>query len=322
MSSTHPAAPQTLAEAVRYFADPDLALQFVRDLRWPNGVACPYCNTGSPSFLKTRRIWKCRNAGCRKQFSVKVGTIFEDSALGLDKWLPALWMLANCKNGISSYELHRALKVTQKTAWFMLHRIRTAMRTRSFGKWDGGEFEVDETFVGGKAGNMHKHKRERVLKHPQKAKAAIVGILRRGPKGKSRVRADVTPDVTKPTLQRYVREQVAAGNALYSDAFLSYSGLHQEYKHDTVDHGVAHVRGKVHTQGLENFWSLLKRTIRGTYVSVDPFHLFRYLDEQVFRFNLRGGNDGERFVNVVKDIIGRRITYKRLIGADLAPGTT
>ncbi len=311
--------PESLSDAVRYFADSDRAFSFLAQLRWPDGAACVHCGADKPIFLKTRRIWKCRS--CRKQFSVKVGTIFEDSALGLDKWLPALWLIANCKNGVSSYEVGRSLKVTQKTAWFMLHRIRTGMRSKSFGKWDGA-LEVDETFVGGKAGNMHKGKKERVLAHPQKAKAAIVGILRRGPKGASRVRAVVTPQVTKPVLQRYVREHIEAGSAVYTDAYLSYKGLDRDYCYDTIDHGVAYVRGEIHTQGLENFWSLLKRAIKGTYVSVDPFHLRRYLDAQVFRFNLRKHNDGERFIEVVKGIIGRRITYKQLIGADIAPATT
>lgn len=311
--------PESLSEACRYFADPDRAFSFLAQLRWPEGTICVHCKADRPIFLKTRHIWKCRE--CRKQFSVKVGTIFEDSALGLDKWLPALWLIANCKNGVSSYEVGRTLKVTQKTAWFMLHRIRTAMRSRSFGKWEGS-LEIDETFVGGKAGNMHKGKRERVQQHAQTMKAAVVGILRRGPNGTSRVRAAVTPRVTKRALQRYVRAQVKAGSALYTDAFLSYKGLGSDYKHSTIDHGVAYVRGDTHTQGLENFWSLLKRAIKGTYVSVDPFHLRRYVDAQVFRFNARKANDGQRFMAVVKGIIGRRLTYKKLIGADIAPATT
>ncbi|MGQ0639794.1 MAG: IS1595 family transposase [Gemmatimonadaceae bacterium] len=312
--------PESLSEAVRYFADVDRAFTFMAHLRWPDGTRCVHCDADKPIFLSTRRIWKCRS--CRKQFSVKLGTIFEDSALGLDKWLPALWLIANCKNGVSSYEVARALKVTQKSAWFMLHRIRTAMRAKSFGKWEGGEFEVDESFIGGKAGNMHPAKKKRVLAHPQKAKAAIVGILRRGPNGTSRVRAAVTPKVTKPVLQQYVREHIEAGSAVYTDAYLSYKGLDRDYIHDTIDHGVAYVRGNAHTQGLENFWSLLKRAIKGTYVSVDPFHLRRYVDAQAFRFNARAANDGQRFIEVVKGIIGRRITYKQLIGADISPATT
>lgn len=155
------AAPRSLSDAIRFFADPDTALAFVVTLRWPSGVSCPHCKAEKPSFLRSRRIWKCR--ACRRQFSVKVGTIFEDSPLGLDKWLPALWMLANSKNGISSYELGRALGVTQKTAWFMLGRIRLAMQTKSFKKMKG-EVEIDEAFIGGKAEFMHKDKRN--TRHP------------------------------------------------------------------------------------------------------------------------------------------------------------
>src|SRR5437763_17221313 len=143
--------PETLLEAVKFFADQDVSLAFVAKLRWPNGVTCPRCDAADPSFLSTRKIWKCR--GCKKQFSAKVGTIFEDSPLGLDKWLPALWMIGNDKSGISSWELHRALRVTQKTAWFMLHRIRLAMQDNQTGGVLGGEVEVDETLIGGKARN-------------------------------------------------------------------------------------------------------------------------------------------------------------------------
>src|SRR5260221_1742251 len=148
--------PESLSEAIVYFADPDVSLQFLQFLRWPKGVSCYHCKAPKPMFLKTRRIWKCRV--CRKQFSVKMGMIFGESPLGLDKWLPAIWLLANAKNGISSYEVARALGVTQKTAWFMLSRIRLAMQSKSFEKLSG-EVEADETCIGGKRANMHKSKR-------------------------------------------------------------------------------------------------------------------------------------------------------------------
>ena len=146
--------PQTITEAIRYFSDPDVCLEFVVKLRWADGIVCPHCGSKEPHyFLKTRHIWKCKS--CSKQFSVKIGTIFEDSALGLDKWLIAIWLIANAKNGVSSYEVSRALGVTQKSAWHMMHRIRLAMQTGSFKK-QSGEVEVDETYIGGKARNMHK----------------------------------------------------------------------------------------------------------------------------------------------------------------------
>src|ERR1700719_1362733 len=156
------AKPTSLIEEIRYFSDLDVCTDFVANLRWPDGPVCPRCGSTEYSYLTTRRLWKCK--GCKKQYSVKLGTIFEDSPLGLDKWLPAIWLLANSKNGISSYELHRALGVTQKTAWFMLSRIRLAMQTKSFTKLKG-EVEADETFIGGKRANMHKSKKARVPMH-------------------------------------------------------------------------------------------------------------------------------------------------------------
>lgn len=312
--------PETLIGAVTYFADPDVALHFLAGLRWPNGPVCPHCGTAeAPSFLKTRRIWKCRDADCRKQFSVKVGTVFEDSPIGLDKWLPCLWMIANCKNGISSYEVARALGVTQKSAWFMLHRIRLAMQTGTFGKFSG-EVEADETFIGGRSINMHKSKRARVLggKTGVVGKVAVMGILERDVrKQHSTVRVEIVKNTRKKTLHRKVRENVEAGSELFTDASYSYQGLEADYLHDVVDHHVEYVKGKVHTNGLENFWSLLKRGIKGTYVSVEPFHLFRYLDEQVFRFNNRKTSDGSRFLMAARSIVGKRLTYKALIGADM-----
>src|SRR5436305_1021204 len=146
--------PQTLIDAIRHFSNLDICVQFIASQRWPDGVTCPTCGSKEVSFISTRRIWKCRNLHDHRQFSVKVGTIFEDSPIGLDKWLTAMWMIAGCKNGISSYEVGRDLGVTQKSAWFMMHRIRKAMQNGSFAKF-AGEVEVDETFIGGKARNMH-----------------------------------------------------------------------------------------------------------------------------------------------------------------------
>ena len=309
--------PETLLGAIKYFSDPDVALHFLAGLRWPNGPECPACAAGDPLFLKTRRLWKCRD--CKKQFSVKVGTIFEGSPIGLDKWLPCLWMLANCKNGISSYEIARDLGVTQKTAWFMLHRIRLAMQTKTFGKI-GGEVEVDETFIGGRARFMHKSKRERVIKGTGGiGKVAVFGLLeRKGRQEHSTVRLAIVPNPPyKRDIHPRVHENVEAGAALYTDAANRYNGLNAEFMHEVVDHSVEYVRDRVHTNGLENFWSLLKRSIKGTYVSIEPFHLFRYLDEQAFRFNSRKGTDGSRFLAVARASIGKRLTYKVLIGDDL-----
>lgn len=306
-------SPETLVEAIRYFADPDVCLAFVANLRWPDGIKCPKCESREHSFLSTRNVWKCKV--CKKQFSVKVGTIFEGSPLGLDLWLPALWMIVNCKNGVSSYEMARALGVTQKTAWFMMHRIRLAMQTETFDKI-GGEIEIDETFIGGKARNMHAARRRRKIKGTGgMGKVAVMGLLdRHGEDGHSTVRTKIVPNTRKKTLAPEIRKHVEPGSEVFTDALKSYNDLHEDYIHAVIDHAESYAEGRIHTNGLENFWSLLKRAIKGTYVSVEPFHLFRYLDEQCFRFNTRKISDGLRFVRVASRVVGKRLTYKRLIG--------
>lgn len=306
MSTNRP--PETLLEAIRYFSDLDVCTEFVAKLRWPNGPVCPRCGSVEYSYLTTRRLWKCK--GCKKQYSVKLGTIFEDSALGLDKWLPAVWLIANSKNGISSHELGRALGTTQKSAWFMLHRIRLAMQTGSFDKL-GGEIEVDETFIGGKARNMHKDVRKRKITGTGgKDKSIVMGIRQRD----GEIRASVVPDNKRTTLQGRIAENVASGSAVYTDVGGGYTGLGGMYAHETVDHAEWYVDGPAHTNGLENFWSLLKRGLNGTYVSVEPFHLFRYLDERLFAYNLRELNDYSRFETVLRAVTGRRLTYAELTG--------
>jgi transposase-like protein len=260
------------------------------------------------SYISTRRLWKCK--GCKKQFSVKLGTIFEDSPLGLDKWLPAVWLIANSKNGISSHELGRALGVTQKSAWFMLHRIRLAMQTGTFSKLDGA-VEVDETYIGGKARNMHKSvKARKITATGVKDKTAVLGMRQRDGK----VRAMVVPDGKRETLRQHVLDNIEPGSKVYTDENRAYAILAHDYEHETVDHAERYVDGKVHTNSLENFWSLLKRGLHGTYVSVEPFHLFRYLDERVFTYNLYDATDYGRFRAVLRRVAGRRLTYAELTG--------
>jgi transposase-like protein len=276
------------------------------------------------TYLAKNRVWKCYTGHSRPKFSLKTGTVFEDSPIALEKWLPALWLVVNCKNGISSCELARDLGITQKSAWFMAHRLRYALKSGGFNIMSG-ECEADETFIGGKARNMHMDvKKRRITGSGPTDKTPVMGILERGDKAKgthSRVRTVVVPNRRKKTLQAEVKAHVQAGSALYSDALLSYEGLDAEYAHQVVDHAVEYVRGKVHTNGLENFWCLTKRSVNGTYVSVEPFHLFRYLDEHEFRFNNRGNrdnpvNDGERFIMALSGIVGKRLTYKHLTGKD------
>ena len=307
--------PKTLQEAIVYFSKPENCIDYLAVRRWPNGVACPGCGSTKVSFNANRRTWKCGSHHAKREFSVKVGTIFEESPISLDKWLTAVWMLTNCKNGVSSYEIARDIKVTQKTAWFMLHRIRLAMQDDEFGgKLGGGEkeIEVDETFIGAKARNVHKHKRADKLGMANKA--MVVGVLERGGK----IRAHVAQDRKAPAVCSLVRQHVIAESAVFTDKLLSYKELDDEYAHEVVDHAERYVDGRVHTNGLENFWSLLKRGLHGTYVSVEPFHLFRYLDEQMFRYNNRRDEeknpipDYVRFDRVISQIVGKRITFAQL----------
>ena len=289
--------------------------------RWPNGVTCPQCGSTAVYFDKGRNGWECKTRHPKRKFTLKTGTIFEDSPLGLDKWLPVVWMIANCKNGVSSHEIARAVGVTQKTAWFMLQRIRLAMQALGGGGKLGGEVEVDETYIGGKGRFMHKGRRARVKRGRSTAgKVAVMGLLARHSAKGSQVRATVVENIKKPNLQSKVRAHVEAGSSVYTDALKSYNGLNADYAHQVIDHAECYVDGAIHTNGMENFWSLLKRSLKGTYVAVEPFHLFRYLDEQAFRFNERWGNDAERFAAVIGSIVGRRLTYADLIGAaDTAP---
>jgi transposase-like protein len=306
--------PKTLQSAIQYFADPDNCLSYLIARRWKDGVVCPTCESKNVSFVASRRVWQCKTRHPKAQFSIKVGTIFEDSPIGLDKWLTAMWMVANCKNGVSSWEVHRSLGVTQKSAWFMLQRIRLAMQGKNSGKigGPGSEVEVDETFIGGKARNMHRPKRARVITGTGgKDKTVVMGMLERG----GNVRAVVVDNRRRSELHKQVRENVEAGAALYSDELKSYDGLSAEYEHAVINHAVEYVHGNIHTNGMENFWSLLKRGLHGTYVSVEPFHLFRYIDEQAFRYNNRKNmNDADRFDLAVSQIVGKRLTYAEVTG--------
>jgi transposase-like protein len=315
------ATPKTLQQAILFFANYDNCHRAVMEIRWPDGVVkCPHCGSEKVAYLENVRRFKCYGNHPKAQFSLKVGTIFEDSAIGLEKWLPALWLLTNCKNGISSYELARSLGVTQKTAWFMLSRLRLALQSEDGGKL-GGEVEADETYIGGKGRFMHVAKRKRLNMTRGRSiagKTAVMGLLdRHGKDGVSQVRTQILTSIRKDHLQGVVRRHVAAGANVYTDALPSYDGLSVDFVHGVIDHAEAYVDGQVHTNSCENFWSLLKRAIKGTYVSIEPFHLFRYLDEQSFRFNNRAGSDASRFALALKGIINKRLTYAALTGSEL-----
>lgn len=302
--------PETLLEAVRYFADVDVCNAYMRRIKWPKGrPVCPACGSESIGEIRTRRMLKCRE--CKKQFSYKVGTIFEDSRLGLDKWFVAVWAIANCRNGISSHELGRAIGVSQKTAWFMLHRIREAMRTESFDKFDGPA-EADTTYVGGKAENMHAKRREVAIQgRGSVGKAAVHGVLQRTVgDAPSQMRARVISGENANTLLSEVRRNVRHGAPVYTDEAPAYGMLCMTHGHKSVDHTQGYVRGEAHTNGAENFWTLLKRALKGTYVAVAPFHLFRYVAEQEFRFNNRKVSDFWRFFQALSQVVGKRLTYR------------
>jgi transposase-like protein len=311
-------APKTLQQAIIYFANADNCLTYMASHRWPNGVECPTCGRKDVTYLANQKKWQCKTGHAKRQFTAKVGTIFEDSPLGLETWLPAVWLITTAKNGVSSCEIARSLGVTQKTAWFMLHRIRKAMQNGSFAKLggNGGPVEVDETFIGGKSRNMHVAKRERrITGTGGRDKTAVMGFLERG----GQVKTAVVPNRKTGAIQGNVRKHVEAGAALYTDALMSYRGLGSDYAHQVVDHALEYVNGQVHTNGLENFWSLLKRGINGTYVSIEPFHLFRYLDEQTFRYNNRATKDNpltdsDRFSAVLSQVAGKRLTYAEVTG--------
>jgi transposase-like protein len=318
-----PPEPKTLVDAIRHFADPDVSLLTMVKLRWPNGVRCPTCGHTNPLFLRKQQRWECRIKHAKRQFSTKTGTIFEDSPLPLEKWFTAIWLISNCKNGVSSYELHRAIGVTQKSAWFMLHRIRLAMETGTIEKADGTA-EADETLIGGLAKNMHKHKRvEKIKGTGASGKAIVMGILSRGSgTNKSRVvKAKRITDTTARTLHAEIKAAVETGSTIYTDSHGGYGGRASEYVLEVVNHAEEYVRGKVHTNGMENFWSLLKRAIKGTHVSVTPPHLDAYIDEQSFRFNERDKDDGNRFRIVLKSVTGERLTYSELTGHATAEAT-
>jgi len=309
----------TLQDAIIYFSDATRCREYMVTQRWPDGAECPRCGSKDVLFLEKYNRWHCRAKHEAPQFTLKTGTVMEDSPIGLEKWLPAFWLLANSKNGISSYELHRALGITQKTAWFMLHRIRVGMEAdNSLKMGANGPVEVDETFIGPDPRKMHADKKQARYKALNaRPKVPVMGMLDRELR---QIRAKVVPNVKRETLQTEILNQIEKGSTVYTDRATSYDHLAvQDFVHETVNHVEEYVRGNVHTQGIENFWSLLKRSLRGTYVAVEPFHLDSYVTEQVFRYNNRATKDNpltdaDRFTLAVSQIEGKRLTYAELTG--------
>ena len=308
--------PKTLQAAIQHFSDEQVCIDTVASLRWPDGVVCPACEHKEHYYLKTQKRWKCKD--CNRQFSVKLGTIFEDSPIALNKWLVALWMLVNCRNGVSSYEVHRAIGITQKSAWFVLHRLRLALQGNGIVKLGGpnSTVEVDETYIGGKARNMHAKERRRKNVKDIGAKTMVMGVVERGGK----VYAKVVPNRKKETIVNAIIPVIEKGTTVNTDEFPAYPFAMKEFEHKVINHLEKYVDGNIHTNGIENFWSCLKRGLGGTYIAVEPFHLFRYVDEQAFRFNNRKDNlgnplhDGERFKIALGHVAGKRLTFKEVTG--------
>lgn len=245
--------PESLIEAVKDFANEDTALRFMVALRWPKVVCCPRCGSDRVRFIGSRHVWECRETHPARRFSIKTDTIMEDSPLPLDKWLIGIWLEANAKNSISSYEVARALGITQKSAWFMQQRIRLAMQNGDFFKKLTGEVEVDETFIGGKARNMHAGRRK-AKGRGAVGKAVVMGLLERH----GEVRTLVVDNTKRNTLHPHIHQHVEKGAAVFTDALASYNGLSLEYIHSVIDHAECYAKGNVHTNGLENYWSLFK----------------------------------------------------------------
>lgn len=308
--------PKTLIEAIKFFSESENCRSFMIAIRWSDGVVrCPQCGSDKVVYMEKSRLYNCKVKHPKQKFSLKVGTIFEDSPIGLEKWLPAFWLLSNCKNGISSYELARDLGVTQKSAWFMLHRIRTVMiETGDVKLGHNGPVEIDETFVGGKVKNLHKGKRKQSYSYQGGGnKAIVMGMLERGGKVIAKViqarhKADIDPVMT---------QNIEAGSHIVTDEFNTYGFLSTPYQRDVINHAVEYVNGHIHTNGIENFWTLLKRGLGGTYISVEPAHLDAYVVEQVYRYNNRKDmNDAGRFSKLMSQVVGKRLTYTDLTGKE------
>lgn len=311
--------PKTLTDAIRYYSDEQTCIDAVAELRWEGGKpVCPKCFTAEGErkhyWLASQKRWKCY--ACRKQFSVKVDSIFEDSSLPLDKWMVALWMLVNCKNGVSSYEIARATGMGQKAAWFVLQRLRHTLNETAqamMGEGENNPVQIDEVYIGGKPANMHPKRRNAVKDTDHKT--AVMGMVETG---KRKVRAVVVPNAQRETLQNVILENVGFGSTVHTDSHSGYRFLAgSEYVHESVSHMNEYVRGQVSTNAVENFWSCLRRTLQGTYVAVEQVHMDKYLAEQCFRFNNRiGMNDGTRFQKALAQVGGKRLTWKELTGKE------
>ncbi len=306
----------------KQYSSEEEAYKFLEATRWENGVLCPHCQNTGADFIEPengerktrtgkvtyRRVWRCQN--CKKQFSVLVGTIFEDSRIPLSKWLLAIHELNADKNGISSCELGRKLGITQKSAWFMAQRIRFAMAHTSLEEKLTGTVEVDETYIGGLEENKHASKKTAGTQgRSTKTKTPVLSSVQRGGK----VYSTTMKTVSSKNIREILNEQVSHEAVLNTDTFPAYNSVGKEFAgHETVDHGAGeYVRGKAHTNTAEGYFSQLKRSLSGTFHHVSEKHLDRYLAEFDYRYNTRKEKDGDRTKNAIKRVAGKRLTYRK-----------
>ena len=300
----------SLAELFRTFPHDAAAERWFVEKRWPNGICCHYCGSISVQTGAKHRTMPFRCRDCRSRFSVRTGTVMQSSKLGYQTWAVAIYLLTTSLKGVSSMKLHRDLNITQKSAWHLAHRLREMWQDREGGPF-AGPVEADETFVGGKAKNMHRAQRERLTGRGGSDKTAVAGVRDRATK---RVRAAVIERVDGPTLKGFVAEHTAEGATVYTDEASAYTGLANR---EAVAHGVGeYVSGQAHVNGMESFWSMLKRGYVGTYHRMSPEHLGRYVGEFEGRHNNRDRNTADQMSAMVLGAEGKRLRYADLIAHD------
>lgn len=299
----------SLQDAIIYFSDKDRAFEFAKNLRWKDGIVrCPFCNSSNHWFMSSYKKWKCKN--CRKQFTIKNNTFMHDSHISIDKWMCAIWIMTTFRGGISSYELGRALKISQSSAWFLSHRIRNLLSELN-PELLSGVIEADETFVGGKLKNKHYKQRKHIKGRGAVGKTIVFGVRQR----KGKCIAKVIPNTQEQTLCSEIVKIIKKGSNVYTDSFPAYNNLSVDYQHSSVDHSNGeYVCGDVHTNGIENIWSQLKHKVRSTHRGrISKKHLQRYIDELLFRLNNRGIDDWSRFETILRKINSKSLTYNELL---------